>query len=205
MNIGIISDKGGVGKTMTAVHLAGYLGEVYGREEVELVDGDPNESVFDYYDRGEGELGIEVSKPPGGDKPHEVFDSQGRLSQEDIEWLADNSDLLVVPSFVDLMSLQVTQKVLLELREIVDVPYRVLFTMVPWWEARVRSVGMAEFKKSGHPCFEQVIENRRAYVLSSDLGVLARDLPGRVAKAAWNDYVAVGDEMVSVVNSLETA
>jgi len=53
MIITIVSFKGGVGKTTTALHLAQFLGKRWGRGKTILLDGDPNRSALNWYERGQ--------------------------------------------------------------------------------------------------------------------------------------------------------
>lgn len=198
MNITVLGDKGGVGKTTTAIHLAGYLGERYGPGEVTLVDGDPNESALDY--AADGDWSLPFSVAGEGDEirgKHVVFDSQGRLGEEDFAAAVGGSDLMVIPSLADRMSLKVLVRFLEDVKGAGEAPYRVLLMMVPWWEARLGCPAAEELSRVGEPYFNRIIEYRRAFTLASDAGLLVRDLKGRAAKAAWKDYCAVGDEIVA--------
>src|SRR5829696_7457100 len=58
MIITVASFKGGVGKTVTAVHLAAYLRSL--GEPTVLVDGDPNRSATGWAQRGAGRLPFKV-------------------------------------------------------------------------------------------------------------------------------------------------
>ena len=51
MHISVASHKGGVGKTTTAVHLAGYLQQL---GPTVLFDGDPIHNAIEWRDRGDG-------------------------------------------------------------------------------------------------------------------------------------------------------
>lgn len=50
MNVGVVADKGGSGKTTVSLHLARFLDELYGN--VVLIDQDPNRSAIKYEARG---------------------------------------------------------------------------------------------------------------------------------------------------------
>jgi chromosome partitioning protein len=52
MNVTVMNHKGGVGKTVTAIHLAAFLAREFGRESTVLVDTDPNEGALEWAARG---------------------------------------------------------------------------------------------------------------------------------------------------------
>src|SRR3954470_14069299 len=53
MRIVVLSRKGGVGKSTTAIHLGGYLAEVFeGGDDVLLVDTDPSRNALRWAKRG---------------------------------------------------------------------------------------------------------------------------------------------------------
>jgi cellulose biosynthesis protein BcsQ len=54
MNVSVVSRKGGVGKTVTALHLAGYLAGLGGEQRVVLVDTDPSRNALRASERGGG-------------------------------------------------------------------------------------------------------------------------------------------------------
>lgn len=180
-----------------------------------LVDTDPNESALDHSRRGV-ELNSTPRLPFRVAGPHEriseehiVFDSQGRLSGEDLEAALEASDLLVVPSMPDYPEIRAlsrfaadVEEVLAEIRagpwedETRRAPFWVLLTMVPWYE-RLYSPGRAELEESGVPLFETHIESRKAFKHAAARGVPVYGVKGRAARAGWEDYRKVGKELIS--------
>lgn len=209
MLITCTSHKGGVGKSTTSIHLAAYLAEKYGGESVALVDTDPNESVLDWAGRAE-EIGGE--RPPfrvlGPDEEiweeHVVFDSQGRLHGDDLEAAAEVSDLLVVPTAPDYWEIRALARFVADLEDVaggggrVEARYRVLLTMVPWYE-RLYCPGRSELEAAEVPLFKAQVEGRKAFKHAAAMGVPVSEVRGRAARSGWEDYRKVGAEMVKAV------
>lgn len=213
MLVTVTSHKGGVGKTTSAIHLAAVLAQVYGGEKVVLVDTDPNESALDHGRRGlelNGERGLpfRVAGPEEEIwEEHVVFDSQGRLNGEDLEAALEGSDLLVVPTMPDYSEIRALSRFASDVEEASEeiradsssqgpAPYRVLVTMVPWYE-RLYCPGRAELEEAGVPLFKAQIESRKAFKHAAALGVSVRGVKGRAARAGWEDYQRAGRELIS--------
>lgn len=223
MIVTLTSHKGGVGKTTSAINLAAYLAGRYGEGSTALVDTDPNESALDHAQRGvdlTGRSGLPF-RVVGLDEEvweeHAVLDSQGRLHGEDLLDALDLSDLLVVPTMPDYPEIRALARFVADVGEASEeirargrrredgtvgfepAPYRVLLTMVPWWENRVYCPGRAELEEAGVPLFAAQVEARRAFKQAAASGVAVGGVRGRAALAAWEEYRRFGDELVEQV------
>lgn len=202
MLITVTSHKGGVGKTVTAVHLAAFFREQFGDGSTVLVDADPNGSALEWAERG-----IEVGRPlpfsvvspdaDAGPEEHVVYDSQGRLHGEDLEAAADASDLLVIPTTPEPMALNALVLLLQDLEDLDGAAdYKTLLTMVPWWN-RSGSWARKDLDAQGIPLFSNDIRRREAFQDASLEGVLVHEVNKRRAQQGWDDYVKTGREVIS--------
>jgi chromosome partitioning protein len=131
MIISIVSFKGGVGKTTTAVHIA----EVLNRKlPTLLVDGDFNESALAWKERGKLSFPIvrehELTEHARKYK-HIVLDTPARPAPEELKTISTESDLVIIPSQPDALSLDALIKLVISLKEIGAQNFKVLFTLVP--------------------------------------------------------------------------
>jgi chromosome partitioning protein len=197
----VTSNKGGVSKTTTSMHLAGYLAERGGGGRTVVVDLDPNASALDWAARAEkgGKPLPFVVVGPGedyGKAEHVIFDSPGRLYGEELEAMAEVSDLVVVPTLPTRLSVDVLAGLVADLAEVGRADaYKVLLTMVPRWNLRGRQA-REELRDVGVPLFRQSIRLRPAFDTAADRGVLVRDVRVRGAQDGWDDYMAFGREVV---------
>ncbi len=111
MLVSIASFKGGVGKTTTAVHLSAYFQK---KGKTVLVDGDPNRSALAWSERGnfpfqvinESELADRA-----GDFSNTIIDTPARPTAEELKTLSAESDLLLIPTKPDALSLDALRRV----------------------------------------------------------------------------------------------
>lgn len=202
MNVTVLNHKGGVGKTVTAVHLAAFLASEYGGESVALVDTDPNEGALDWAARGSLPYQVLGPEDEPGDEEHTVYDSQGRLFGSDLETAAVMSDLLVVPSLTDAVDLSTLLRFADDLEDVQRgennaADYRVLLTRVPRWPSRAGARAREALGANGVPVFAGEIRDRAAFSRAGELGVPIWDVKEKRAYQGWEDYVQVGREMVS--------
>jgi chromosome partitioning protein len=207
VKINVMGDKGGVGKSITAMHLAAVLGFRFGDGTTTVVDTDPNQSLV-YWREGREALGPGVEPWPfevmgfeDGDAwrryENVVFDSQGRPSRDDLRVAIEDSDLIVVPTTAEGLALDPLVRFLMALRE-AGARYRVLLTMVGWWNTQA-----AEYRRTleeaGEPLFGAEIRRRQAFDTATQTGRLVYEIPNRRAQEAWRAYRAVGEEAVEEI------
>jgi chromosome partitioning protein len=126
MIITIASFKGGVGKTTTAVHLAGKAPTL-------LLDGDENRSATAWAQRGSLPFRVADERQAvklGREFEHLVIDTQARPNQEDLKALAEGCDLLIIPSTPDVLALDALILTVEALKGLRNVSYRLLLTIV---------------------------------------------------------------------------
>src|SRR5919202_5780883 len=91
MRIVVLSRKGGVGKSTTAIHLGGYLAEGSEGGDVLLVDTDPSRNALRWAKRGRlpfrvvGEDEVDANPTMARDAKHLIVDMRGSPSAEEIE------------------------------------------------------------------------------------------------------------------------
>jgi chromosome partitioning protein len=194
--------KGGIGKSVSSLHIAAVLQL---RSSVVVIDGDPNESLIDWTSKGN--LSIPVIRASEAKQKlktlapdYAVLDTAARPDLEELQALARQSDLLILPCTPDALSLRALTKTVKTLQALGSDKYRILLTRVP----PGRKVGeqAAELLRShGLPVFKTHIREYAAYeyaALSGQLVKDARDANGRKDRngaIAFSDYLAMGHEL----------
>src|SRR4051794_14212604 len=131
MILAVVSPKGGVGKTTTAIHLAAVLQE---RGPALLVDGDDNRSSVGWAKRGTLPFRVCAATQTAKFAPeatHIVIDTAARPPREEIEELLETADQLVVPCTPDALSLHALMPFGEILRGLAPDRFRILLTVVP--------------------------------------------------------------------------
>lgn len=201
MIISVSSHKGGVGKSMSAIHLAAYFTRRFGEGSTVVVDADPNGTALAWQRRSKGRLPFPVVDPVEargvmGEYDHAVVDTQGRPRGEGLERLVDGCDMLVVPSAASADDLEALMLMVSDLEELGGrAEYRVLLTMVQWWN-REGPRAHAQLEKRGVPVFSRWVRLREAFRRASRQGVPVYELKERGARQGWEDYAAVGREIL---------
>ncbi len=196
MVISVASYKGGVGKTTTAVHLAAYFQQL---APTLLLDGDLNRSSLRWAEPGKlpfkvvdhRQAAMHISR-----YKHTIVDTQARPDQADMKVLAGSCDLLVLPCTPDAISLQVLGDTIQALQKIGAENYRVLLTIIPPRPNRDGDEARDYLTAQGLPIFSGGIRRLVAFQRAALEGVTVAETD-RV-NLGWNDYVAVGDEIVKL-------
>lgn len=197
MIITVASFKGGVGKTTTAVHLAAYL---QGQAETVLIDADPNRSALGWASRGElpypvlDQWQAEQQLRPYS---HMVIDTPARPTAADLTALAASCDLLVLPTTPDVLALDALVLTVDFLRNSAVSHYRILLTAVPPKPSRAAADVRTLLIEAGLPLFNQDVRRLAAFQKAALEGVPVYEVKDPRAELGWQDYVAVGLEILA--------
>jgi chromosome partitioning protein len=194
MIITVASHKGGVGKTTTAVHLAGYFQET---APTVLIDGDPNRSATGWAKRGQLPFRVIDERQAARfarDYQHVVIDTEARPAEEDLKSLADGCDLLIIPSCPDALSLDALMQTT-EALEKIGGRFRVLLTIIPPKPSKDGEEARATLIDCGLPLFAGSIRRLAAFQKAALAGVLINAVDDPRAPLGWADYRAVGEEV----------
>jgi chromosome partitioning protein len=202
MIVTVASFKGGVGKTTTAVHLAAYFQAL---DKTVLIDGDPNRSSTAW--KARGNLPFDVADEAMTAKvarayEHLIIDTAARPDPEVLKVLADGCDLLVIPTTTDGLSFDALMLTVDALRKIEAKRYRILLTMIPPKPARDGEIAHAALTDAGLPVFATSIRHLKAFKTAGTQGVIITDVKDPRAQFGWEDYAAVGDEVMTLSKEL---
>jgi len=195
VRITVASFKGGVGKTTTAVHIATYLSKL---SPTVLIDGDPNRSATGWAKRGELPFPIfdEQEAKRAGEFKHSIIDTEANPNDEDLVFLANNCDLLVLPTTPDALALDALGRTIERLRAIGRNNHVVLLTIVPPRPNRDGDEARLLLKNLKIPTFNTEIARLVAYTKASREGIPVYMVDDRRASVAWSDYVKLGKEIL---------
>jgi chromosome partitioning protein len=195
MIITLASFKGGVGKTTTAIHLAAFL---QNHAETLLIDADPNRSALAWAKRGNLPFPVMDEWQAGDHLPpygHVVIDTQARPVPDDLAMLATACDLLVLPTTPDILALDALALMVQYLTELGLDTYRILLTMMPPPNRATEEV-RTMLQSTQQPMFEHSIRRYAVYQRAAQQGTVVSAMPEAKATPAWQDYEAIGQELL---------
>ena len=195
--ISLVSNKGGVGKSTTAIHLATYFSE-FGKTI--LIDGDLNRTSVNWSEDALPFLVIDENQLDAiEDVDYLIIDTPARPESGDFQDLVDSSDLLILPTIPDILSL----RPLLLMAEALgdDINYRVLLTVVPPHPSKEGSTMLQELKDNGVPIFETLIRRSAGYPRSALEGKTIKDMKVSNFKRFWRDYKELGNEAMEILSN----
>lgn len=197
MILTVLSYKGGVAKTTTAVHLASFLHKL---APALLLDGDQTRNAMAWNARGAGfpfrvaeaEQGVRL----GRQYEHIVIDTGQRPVDEDLRAAVQACDLVIVPAVPGTLDTDGLGKTIAALNGIAGARYRVLLTRVPPDAAAEVLQLRAALVSAGAGVFEGEIPRLKAFERAVDAGVTVDHVNDRQAARAWGAYEAIGEELM---------
>jgi chromosome partitioning protein len=195
--ISVISTKGGVGKTVSAVHLSAYL-SVLG--STLLVDGDATRSATLWSKPGhlpfkvipERSLSMELSESK---YDFLVLDTEANPADSDLSELAAGCHLAIVPSIPDALGLHSVLQTADKLARFAPkTPFKVLLTIVPPKPNRDGEEAEAFLDEHRLPRFKSGIRRLVAFQRAVMQGVTVDQVDRN--NLGWQDYQVVGDEVI---------
>ena len=198
MIVTVTSYKGGVGKTTTAVHLAGLLAAT--KASTALIDGDDNRSATKWNNRGPLPYPVVDERQTARaarQYEHLVIDTSARPNLEDLKALVAGCDLLVIPSTPDAMALDALMDTVDTLQRLGSEHYRILLTAVPPKPSRDGAEARAMLEEAGLPIFRGSIRRLASFQKATLGGRLVKDVDDVRAALGWQDYVDIGKEMMN--------
>jgi chromosome partitioning protein len=197
MKVTLCSYKGGVSKTVSAVHLAAYM---QSKGKTLLMDGDPNRSASEWGRAGKLPFTVvdaeEASRDLVRSYEHLVIDTQARPSDEEMADLVAGCDLLILPTTPDVLSLRALMLTVKTLKQLGADNYRVLITIIPPKPNRDGDESREELKRLKIPVFRHGIRRFSAFQKAALAGVLVNQAGDPRGALGWQDYTDVGKEMM---------
>ncbi|MEM7793291.1 MAG: ParA family protein [Cyanobacteria bacterium P01_C01_bin.118] len=200
MIITVASFKGGVGKTTTAIHLAAFF---QGKGKTLLIDADPNRSALGWASRGELPFAVVdqwQAETQSEAYEHIIIDTQARPTTEDLAALANSCDLLVLPTMPDILSLDALVLTIEYLKSIQTSQYRILITSIPPKPSRAGDEVKKLLKEADIPIFDIGIGRLAAFQKAAMQGVPVYDIKDQRSERGWQDYEAVGNEILNLIS-----
>jgi chromosome partitioning protein len=184
--------KGGVGKTTTAIHLAGVLA-THGKTL--LVDADPAQGALEWAARGAG-FDFDLCEPKDA-KPkryqYVVVDTRAQPKAKTLDEFTHKADLIIVPCSTSSLALETLPRLQEELE---GLPLRALLTIAPPPPSKDSERAAARLEALGMARFQTVMRRYAALEKAAVAGCLVRDVRDPKAEAAWADAKALGREVL---------
>jgi chromosome partitioning protein len=197
--IAVTGYKGGVGKTITAIHVARYLSE---KGTVLLIDSDPNRSVEKWAARADSPPAFKVKNEKSAPahiagNDYLVLDTPARPDSNELREISQEAHLTILPCIPDAISLDPMLQMFNDLAP--GAIYRVLISIAPPRPSKSAEDLRQVLQANQIQTFRGLIRRSASVVKAIDSGVTTAEMKGRDHQP-WQDYKTVGKEIVEVIN-----
>lgn len=197
--IAITGYKGGVGKTITSIHIARFLSD---KGKVLLIDSDPNRSVEKWAARAEKIPGFKVKNEKSAPahiagNDYLVLDTPARPDSNELKEISQEAHLTILPCIPDAISLDPMLQMFHDLT--LGANYKVLISIAPPHPSRAGHDLRLVLNENKIAVFQGCIRRSASVVKAIDIGVTTAEMKGR-DHLPWQDYKMIGNEILEVIN-----
>lgn len=192
MIITVTSFKGGVGKTTTSVHLAEYFKT---KGKTILLDSDPNESALAWSERGKLDFNVITDT---GDIPNDykylIVDSPARPTDDEIKTLVQESDLMLIPTTCDVLSIDALLRIVGTLQSLKATNYLILLTQTPP-RSNAPKDARELLNENNLPVAKTEIRRRAVFSKSALIGTTVKNI--KDGAESWSEIRQLGKEILN--------
>ncbi|RRA50352.1 ParA family protein [Acidipila sp. EB88] len=196
MILTVLSNKGGSGKSTSAVHLAAYFQML---APTLLLDGDQTRNALAWSQRGPGlpfkVAPIDQAAMLARSHTHVVIDTGQRLGAEDLKAAADGCDWLVIPAVPSALDVDSTGQTVRALQELGHTRFCVLLTKVAADSTHEVNELRALLSSMKVRTVKASIPRFKAFERAAGAGQLVQDMADRNGVRGWAAYQEAGKEI----------
>ena len=196
--ISVVNQKGGAGKTTTAITLSAMLGD---KHKVLLVDTDPQGSATWWQKGGAMNFDLSTERNPSllrrlrtiDTYDYLIVDTPPNVGAEELAAAVDGSHFVVVPSASKMLDIQ---SVMTTIRRLAGL-HKVLLTRVDPRSIREGRGAIEALEEMGIPVFKAIVREYKAHSNAAGRRMPITSFRGPYQKAAESDYRSVLKELLN--------
>ena len=208
--IGFANSKGGVAKTTSAIHFTYWVAALK-RLKAVLIDDARNQSALKWFSRSKENTKFtppfevapftKIARASQG-KEMVVLDTQASISKEALQGLAEDCDLVVVPTKADIDSIMGAVNTVDVIKENGG-DYRILITDCPPAPSKIGLEAQEALNDDGYQVIEQRIRSGAGVHLASLPGTTVAQQPSKY-QGPWWDYRQAFTDIYEILDNLST-